>query len=512
MIRLPFFRFSIAILMLGSVALGLSCNGGTGPGGGFQSAEGTGFVFIGDDPPVGTSILKFEITLSNATLCPTVGAAGECNGNPQVELITAPVTIELTQLQLQSAFIRSRQVSAGSFAGVRLTFSNPELKLLLPDGTIQELEGVSLPLSPTAVTPTFPSPLTVADSTNFGFLIDFNVPESIQSLGGAVTGIAPVVSLVPQTFSTQQPAAEIEDAIGTVSNLTKNCTTVAGSFNFMDSLTGLPINSVQFDSTTEFVSGVGGVTCETLANNQFIEADIELRSQNASTAAFFATKIELVSEPNEDGLEGTILRVNTASQFVLVVEMSRGIAGISRGALVTVGFDPLDVEFRIESNDFTSLPPFAAGADLLAGQKVELVVVSSIVGTNSCAEVDDDCAATVDRVKLKKSTFTATVGQTIVNPDFALVALPSIFGTSFPLVRRPLSADCQSCITETLTVRTSTGTEFEDLPGDFTGLLTGSTVTVRGMLFKDGFQGPGPTSAGFPLLTAEKVRLVTAAP
>jgi hypothetical protein len=37
-------------------------------------------------------------------------------------------------------------------------------------------------------------------------------------------------------------------------------------------------------------------------------------------------------------------------------------------------------------------------------------------------------------------------------------------------------------------------------------------VTVRGLLFKDVFQGPGPTSSGTPLLVAEKVRLVTAAP
>ncbi len=508
--RLPAFTILNVFIILVLALLGMSCNGSsTSSGGGFQSAQGTGYVFIGDAPPVGTSILKFEITLSSATLCPTLGTSGECTGSPQVSLISAPVQIEMTQLQLQSAFLSLKTVAAGSYAGVRLVFSNPQLKLLLPNGTIQELEGVNLPLSPTSVSPTFPSSVTVSDKTNFGFLIDFDVQKSIQSLGGAVTGIAPLVTLVPQTFTTQQPVQEMEDTTGAISNLSKTCASGAGSFTLTDSTTGLPVTGVQFDSTTEFEDGA---SCDTLANGQFVEADIELRSQSASTAVFFAKKIELVNEANEDGLEGTILQVNSASQLVILVDRSTGIAGFSGGAVVTASFDPLDVQFRIESNDFSSLPPFASGADLLAGQKVELDVVSSVVGTNSCAAVADVCTATVDRVKLKKSTVTGSVGQTIVSPDFALVTLPSIFGTSFPLVTRPLSADCQNCLIGTLTVRTSTGTVFEDLPGGFNGLLTGSTLTVRGLLFRDAFQGPGPTSSGTPRLVAEKIRLVTAAP
>jgi len=62
-----------------------------------------------------------------------------------------------------------------------------------------------------------------------------------------------------------------------------------------------------------------------------------------------------------------------------------------------------------------------------------------------------------------------------------------------------------------LTVRTFAETAYEDLPGGFSGLINGSTVTIRGLLLKDGFQGPGPNSSGTPLLVAEKVRLVTAA-
>lgn len=503
--RFPVFALLKAIVILVIGLFGMSCGGPFTPsGGGFQSAQGTGYVFIGDAPPAGSTILKFQITLSSATLCPTVGASGECTGTPQVSLVSVPVQIELTRLQMQSAFLSLKTVAAGSYAGVHLVFSNPELKILLPDGSIQELDGVNLPLVPTSVTPTFPSAVTVSDRTNFGFLIDFNAQDSIQSLGGAVTGIAPVVTLVPQTFTTQQPVQEMEDATGAISNVTKTCATGTGSFTLTDSTTGLPVSGVQFDSTTEFDDGA---SCDTLANGQVVAADIELRSQDASTALFFAKKIELLSDVAEDALEGTILQVNPTSQFVLLVDRSSGITGITGGAVVTASFDPLNVQFKIESNSFSSLPSFASGADLLAGQVVDLNVASSVVGTNSCAAASDNCTATVDRVKLKMSTVTGSVGQTIVSPDFALVTLPSIFGTSFPLVTRPLSADCQNCLIDTLTVRTSTATVFEGIPGDFNGLLTGSPLTVRGLLFKDAFQGPGPTSSGTPRLDAEKIRL-----
>ena len=512
MTSVPPIRVSVAVVLLALAALGLSCSGNPGAGGGFQSAEGTGFVFIGDAPPPGTSILKFEITLSSATLCPTVGTAGECNGNPQVALITSPVRFELTQLQLQSAFLSVRGAAAGSYAGVRLVFSNPEIKVLLPDGTIQELSGVDLPLSPTSVTPTFSSPVTVSNNTNFGFLIDFNVPESVQSLAGDITGIAPSVSLVRQTFTTGQPVIELEDTVGTVASLTKNCAAGTGSFTLNDSLTGIAIAGVEFDLTTEFENGLGGVTCDTLANNQVVEADIELRSQDAATARFLARRIGLSSDAGERSLKGIILQVDTASQFVLHVSRSQGVAGIAEGAIVSVTFDPLDVVFRVDSDglpDNSAL--FSSGTHLLAGQQVELDAVSSVVGTDNCAEIDDGCSATVDVVKLKKNTFTATVGQTIVQPSFALVTLPSIFGASFPLLLRPLSSDCQSCVIETITVFTFDGTEFQDLPGGFSGLLTGSTVTLRGLLFKADFQGPGPTSSGTPRLIAERIRLVTSA-
>jgi hypothetical protein len=489
----------------------MSCgNGGTPIGDVVNPTFGTGYFFVGDAPPPGTSILKFEITLSGATLCPTVGSAGECEGLPQVQLLTTPVTIEMTRLQLQSAFLTLESVATGTYGGVRLTFSNPEIKVLNLDGSVSTLEGVDLPLNPTSVTPTFTGGLTVAADTNFGLLIDFNVLESIQSAGGVITGIAPVVSLVNLPVTVGQTVEELEDTKGRVSNLNKTCPT--GSFTLNHSMTGLPIASVQFDSTTEFDDDL---TCEILANDQIVEADIELRSQSLESAQFFAKELELVNPADEPELEGSIVQVNPFDdannryQLVLLVHEAENVSGIANGALVAVNINPDTVQFRVDAD---SLPvesaAFATGADLLAGQSVEVDVLSGsvVVGTNNCAAVEDGCVAAAEKIKLKKGSLTAAV-QGTSQPNFTLTALPSIFGTL--TLMRPLSADCQNCSIASLIVVTSDQTEFEDLPGGFSGLQVGQTVTVRGLLIKNGFQGPGPIGSGSPQLVVGKVRLQT---
>jgi hypothetical protein len=420
------------------------------------------------------------------------------------------VTIEMRQLELKSAFLALKSVTAGSYAGVRLGFSNPELKVLNPDGTVEELEGLDLPLSPTSVTPKFLSGLTVTGNTNFAFLIDINLNESIQSSGGAVTGISPVVSLVQLSADTQQPIEELEDTTGTVGALSKSCPT--GSFTLSDSLAGAAAIEVQFDGTTEFD---GSLTCETLANNQIVEADIQFGSLAQQSPRFFAKRIELVNEGSELSLEGTVFQVNPFDstnnryRFVLLVNSAENVSGIANGAMVTISIDPAAVPFEVDSS---SLPvdssAFSSGASLLAGQSlgVGLQSGSAVIGTNDCAAIVDGCTADAEKVRLKEGVITGQVTGTTL-PDFSFAALPSIFGGIALL--RPLSADCQNCSIASMTVATSESTEYEGGLNVFSDLQVNDAVTVRGLLLKNAFQGPGPIGAGSPLLVAGKVRLVS---
>jgi hypothetical protein len=491
-------------LVLGFAVFALACgSGGTPPGGVVGPGQGTTYTFIGDAPPAGSSILKFQITFSRAELCPSVSSSGECHGTP-VTLVSSPVDIELNQLQLESAFLGLNNVASGTYAGVRLTFSNPELKIVLADGSVQELAGANLPLSPTSVTPTFGSALDVATGSQQGFLIDFNARDSIQSSSGAVTGISPVVSLVQLSASGTQPIEDLADTTGQVSSLSKSCPT--GSFALTDAMTGLAIANVRFDSTSEFD---GGLSCETLANDQAVEADIELQSPTSQTAQFFAKKIELLGEAGDEGLEGVVFQVARTSQFVLLVNQERNLSTLTTGSFITVNADPARVVYSLESTDLpVDLAAFASGVDVLAGQTIDVVITpgSLVTADTGCADVSDNCSASAEKVRLKKSTLTAQVTGTS-DPDFTLVNLPILFGSLD--IFRPLSADCQSCAAGSMTVVTSGKTEFDDALGGFSSLQVGDNVTVRGFILKNGFVGPGPIPAGFPQLVAAKVRRLT---
>ena len=498
-------------LVLASALLALSCGSGGTPANLIGPGQGTTYAFIGDAPPAGSSILRFEVTLSRAELCPSVTTAGECQGTP-VTLVSSPVDIALDQLQLASAFLSLTNVSAGTYGGVRLTFSNPQLKLLLADGAVQELEGADLPLSPTTVTPAFANALNVATGAKASFLIDINVQDSIQTSQGVVTGIAPVVSLVQLSGTATQPVEVLTDTTGAVSSLSKTCPT--GKFTLTDSMTGLAVASVQFDSTTAFDEGL---TCDTLADNQVVEADIELRSPTQQTAQFFAKKIDLLSESGDEGLEGVVFQVNTPtqpaniSQFVLLVNHEQNLSSLTAGNFVTINADPTKVVFSIETtNLLVDSSAFASGADLFAGQTVDVAITSGslVTADAGCANVSDNCTASAATLRLKKSTMTARVGG-ITAPNLTVDTLPSLFGSFSVSTFRPLSADCQSCALESITVVTSGQTEFEDALGGFSAIQVGDNVTVRGLLIKNGFTGPGPVPLGSPQLVAAKVRRLT---
>ncbi|MFQ5778572.1 MAG: hypothetical protein ACE5IP_11265 [Terriglobia bacterium] len=479
------------------------------------SGSSSAFVFFGDAPPPGSTILKFEITLSSAVLCPDV-SMGQCQGTPQVSLISEPVEIELKELELESAFLSLVSVPEGTYNGVQLTFANPELKILLNDGSPpQELEAPDdFALNPAMITPTFPGGLTVSADTSFGFLVDFNIFDSIVTDPmdpNDITTISPMVNLVELPAIGGAEIEELEDVTGKVANLMKTCPT--GTFTLIESITGRSIDNINFNEQTEFDPDEGVVfTCADLANDQIVEVDLELRASNDLTSAtFFAEEIEFVEPPDEDELEGPVFQVNSATEFVLLVREAETVLGnVPIGSFVTITLSSAPAtEFRIDQDDLPLGPglSFASGDDLLAGQKVEVDVLMDtlVVPGASCAEIADGCSATAEKIKLKKTTFTARV-DALNDPNFTLADLPSIFVNPDG---RPLSADCPAgppaCSITEILVSTSAQTEFRDTLTNFGDLAVDDIVTVRGLLFKNGFAGPAP-GTGMPELVARRVR------
>ena len=293
---------SLARVLLVALALGaMACGGGEEPPPTMTTAAppttsaSSAFVFFGDAPPPGSTILKFEITLSSAVLCPDV-SMGQCQGTPQVSLLTGPVEIELKQLELESAFLSLVSVPEGTYNGVQLTFASPELKILLDDGTLQELEAPDdFVLNPAMVTPTFPGGLMVSADTSFGFLVDFNVFDSIVTDPmdpNDITTISPMITLVELPAIAGAEIEELEDVTGKVANLMKTCPT--GTFTLIESMTGLSIDNLNFNEQTEFDPDEGVIfTCDDLANDQIVEVDLELRASDDLRSATFFVGVKL---------------------------------------------------------------------------------------------------------------------------------------------------------------------------------------------------------------------------
>jgi Domain of unknown function (DUF5666) len=92
-------------------------------------------------------------------------------------------------------------------------------------------------------------------------------------------------------------------------------------------------------------------------------------------------------------------------------------------------------------------------------------------------------AVTTDRVRLRMTQFTANVKTgSIVPPNFSVDTLPALFTTAGM---------------SSIHVQTSSNTDFEGVSG-VTALADGNTVSLRGLLFKNG--------ALSPELVAKKVR------
>ncbi len=496
------------------VVIASGCGGGseTQPSSLSTSASfSSGFVFIGDAPPPGSTILKFEITLTGAVLCPQV-SGGQCQGSPQPSLISQPVEIELKQLELESAFLNLASIQPGTFQGAKLTFANPELVVLFPDNPTPL--KLTPPLTVSMVTPTFDGGLTVAANTDFGFLVDFNIFDSIQSSGNTITGITPVVTLVKLPAVASGKIDELDDVVGTVTGLNKACPN--GTFTLIQSTTGIPIPNIRFDASTEFDDDDDGddddddddddndgVTCATLANNQVVEADLELRAMaDLQSAEFFAEEIELaLADDDDDELEGVVFQVNSESQFVLFVMETEGVPNVAAGSFVTINLDG-NTQFKIDDDALSvSSSEFDTGADVLVGQGVEVESNGTLVVNGSCT-LGDNCTATAEELELEDTRVTGRVAS-LSGSTFTLDQLPSLFGNSG--MTRPISADCQSCFVGSILVATSSQTEFDDLPGGVASLTVGDIVRVRGLLLKNTFTGPAP-GTGTPRLEAMRVR------
>jgi hypothetical protein len=426
-------------------------------------------ITMTDTPPTGVTLLSFEVNVTGAMLNP---------GNVDLLAGKGPIQIEAKRLETESAFLSTANVSAGTFTSLTLTFGNPELTFKNDTGAA--LAGCAVgavceikPTGPLTSTTNFPGPgLVIMANSPVGIQVDINPNTVLSTTLGVDFSLAGAVNVQQLSVKPAGELDDLEDLRGTVQNLDA----INKKFTLHTASSDFPIIT---DSNTEFdfeACAANNFTC--LQSNQVVEVDAELMAGGT----FLAKKIGFEDDAEDDELEGIVFKINDAAHFEMVVlDQLRSVNNVSVGnpTLVTLS----NPQFQVEADGLpvpTSLQGSFEGAtdssQLLPGQTVQIRLTGP-------ANAGPPVAVTADRVRLRMTQFTANVkAGSIVPPNFSVDTLPALFTTAG---------------ISSIDVRTSSNTDFEGVSG-VTALADGNTVSLRGLLFKNG--------ALPPELVAKKVR------
>ena len=463
-----------SFLLLASTFFVVACIAGCSgsytapPPPGAQAAQMS--VSVTDAPPAGVTVLSFEVTVTGASLSP---------GSVDLLAGKTPPRLEVKNLETESAFLSTLSIPAGTYTGLALTFANPELTFLNNTGAVLAgcAVGAVCEIKPTGtLSSTVTGNFVVTAGTPSGILIDLNLASLLSSTLGVDFSSSGAVSATQQTKRVEGELEDLEDVNGILKSPANN--------QFTLQTTDMGNIAVSVDASTEFSDfescTVANFSC--LVDGQSVEVDLALMGDGT----FVAKKVELhdnVAEAADDELDGVISKVDSATQFeVVVLDELRNVTNVFVGNPVIVALQS-SATFQVDANGLT-VPsnlqqPFTASADtsqLIPGQVVQVRVRSTSGGPAPAAIV-----ATTDRVRLRMTQFTATVSGPVAGNNFNVGTLPGIF----------TSAGVTS-----IQVQTSSNTNFENVSGA-SGLADGNTVSLRGLLF---------ASAPSPVLIADKVR------
>lgn len=435
-------------------------------GGNPQAAAVT--VTLRDAPPAGVTVLALEVTVNGAVLNP---------GNYQ--LLSKPVEIEVKNLETDAAFLSTATVPPGTYQSITVNLTNPELTILNQSGAaIGTCANNSVcEIKPAAAGNVMfsgaPFPITIATGAPVGFQVDLNVANLITSSLGLDFNAAGAVSLaqLPLPGRPMDHLDDLDDLSGVVLNLdatakTFTLHTANGDF------------SIQAGSNTEFEfesCAANNFTC--LQNNLVVKVDLDIMAGGSMVAK----KIELEDNEVDDELMGTVFKVDDAMHFEMVVlgEL-RSVSNVSLGnpVMVTLSSPSFDVDadgLNVPSSLANAFTSATDTSDLVPGQVVEIRSTGAVTA-------GPPIAVTANRVRLRRTQFTATVSGTPASPNFVVGGLPGLF----------TSAGITS-----INVQTDSNTDFEGVSG-VSALTDQTVVSLRGLLFKN--------AANPPALIADKVR------
>src|SRR5882724_10181880 len=142
---------------------------------------------VGDDPPTGVAVMRFQVQITSAVLHPTDTT------QPDVSMLISPTNVELLHLQTETAPLGNLNVPAGSYSGITATFANPQMTIFNNTNQTLTLGAQSCvaaqfcifnpPLNQASASiqaPSGPFPVTLSANSPLGFEMHFDVNASVQ--------------------------------------------------------------------------------------------------------------------------------------------------------------------------------------------------------------------------------------------------------------------------------------------------------------------------------------------
>ena len=468
-----------------------------------------------DDPPSGVSVLFFQVSLTSASMQP------ESPSNvflPPVSLLTAPIDVDVTQLQALSAFLDTANVPTGSYSGLSLTFASP--KLVIQNNGDQAIASTCAIGSVCLLTPTLgssatinltsaPFPVTVAAGSPLGFLIDFRLNTIIQSdLSvnlGATDGIT--LAQLPPAAPSQPPAfGSITGTVATVDASQNQFTvqTPRGRTFTIDSNSSTTYNDFPpGPCATGVCNAIGSCTIANiscLAEGQIVQIQV---ASVESDGDLLAAQVTCVQAASQQTVIGTIISIpslplptgETVIQLLIhgIYPSNTGIpvGGIANVALWQPGISgQTATTYSIDTYGFTipSGNSFASSSDLAVGQTVQVDVVPGSLQPGPVATVINQngwgppqhLSFTTDSVQLQPSQFSGAIFN-ISSPEFSFgYELGPQCGTM------PNGTTVCSMVVTMISHNavTTSQTAYQGFtPDDFSGLAENQWVSVNGWLF-----------------------------
>jgi hypothetical protein len=467
--------FLLAIALVG-------CGGSTSMGGQVvvNNAATSVSLTVGDDPPAGLAVLRFQVQITDSSLLPANPS------QPAVHMLLSPFNVELLHLQTETAPLGNAVVPTGTYNGLSASFANPQMTVLNNTGHTLTVGPQSCladqvcifnpPLDQTTASvaaPTAPFPITLSATSPVGFEMHFDVNASVQG----DLSISPKITLkqvIPPNATTPVGQFHVVGRVAAVSSPTFTIQTGFGNISAM--------LTTDANTAYDFGSACAAENFSCITVGQVVGVAVNV----LSNTTLEATRVKLLEQQNRPAVEGIVVRTNAAQNTfdVILQDLQENFTSVNFGMLATVHVDS-STTYEVDA-DGATLPgalTFTGIQSLVAGQTVEIHPSASPVVTPVPAAAPL-ISISADNVSLEASEVNGTVGTT--NPG----------GTPPAFTMDPASPLFTHAGINLIQVDTLGATRFIDVSG-VSGLTSGDRVSVGGLLFN---------TAGTPTMVAARVR------